>query len=80
MITALPPFSAIIALLTGVAAGLVEGVIAATTPMGFPYLTRPSSGSSSITPVVLTRNRSRSVPKVLRWFLVTLILDIAEAR
>ena len=34
MITALRPLSAIIALLMGVAAGLVEGVIAATTPTG----------------------------------------------
>ena len=35
MTAALRPFSAIIALLTGVAEGLVEGVIAATTPTGF---------------------------------------------
>ncbi len=34
MITALPPLSAIMALLTGVAEGLVEGQTAATTPTG----------------------------------------------
>ena len=70
--TALRPLSAIIALLTGVAAGLVEGVIAPTTPTGLAYLTIPRAGSSSITPTVLTRSRSRRVPKVLRWFLAIL--------
>jgi hypothetical protein len=67
----LPPFTAIIALLTGVADGFVAGVIAPTTPIGFAYLTKPLSGISSITPVDLTRIRSRRVPKVLRWFLMT---------
>ena len=36
MTTALAPFRAIMALLIGVAAGLVEGQIAATTPTGLP--------------------------------------------
>ena len=66
MMTALRPLTAIIALLTGVAAGLVEGVSAATTPTGFAYLTMPRSASSSITPTERTLIRSRRVPKVLR--------------
>ena len=36
MTIAFAPFNAIMLLLTGVAAGLVEGVIAATTPTGLP--------------------------------------------
>ena len=63
---ALAPFSAIMVLLTGVAAGLVDGVIAATTPTGLPYLTIPVDGLFSMMPTVLARIRSRSVPKVLR--------------
>ena len=73
MTMALPPFTAIMALFTGVADGLVAGVMAATTPTGLAYFTRPRSGISSITPVDFTRRRSRSVPKVLRWFLMTLL-------
>ena len=73
MITALRPLTAIIALLTGVADGLVDGVIAATTPTGLAHLTRPLALSSSMMPTVLTRIRSRSVPKVLRVFLVILL-------
>ena len=69
---ALRPLSAIIALLTGVAEGFVEGVTAPTTPTGFAYFTSPRSGHSSMTPTLFTRMRSRSVPKVLRWFFVTL--------
>ena len=42
---ALRPLSAIIALLTGVAEGLVEGVTAPTTPTGFAYFTSPSSAA-----------------------------------
>src|SRR3546814_1202569 len=38
---ALRPLIAIIALLTGVAAGLVEGLTAPTTPTGLAYLTMP---------------------------------------
>jgi hypothetical protein len=73
MISALPPFKAIIALLTGVAEGLVEGVSAPTTPTGLAYLTIPFCGIASMTPVDATPSRSRSVPKVLRWFLMTLL-------
>src|SRR5262245_2948975 len=73
MTMALPPLIAIMALLTGVAEGLVEGVTAATTPTGLAYLTRPFSGTSSMMPVDLTLSRSRSVPKVFRWFLMTLL-------
>ena len=72
MTIALRPFRAIIALFTGVAAGFVEGVTAPTTPTGFAYFTRPSSGCSSMIPTLFTRMRSRSVPKVFRWFLITL--------
>ena len=72
MTMALRPLSAIIALFTGVAAGLVEGVTAPTTPTGFAYFTSPRSGSSSMMPTLFTRMRSRNVPKVLRWFLTTL--------
>ena len=68
------PLTASIDLLTGVAAGFVEGQTAATTPTGLAYLTSPRSGSSSMIPTVLalSRRRSRSVPKVLRRFLVIL--------
>ena len=72
MTIALRPFSAIIALFTGVAAGFVEGVTAPTTPTGLAYFTSPSSGRSSMIPTLFTRMRSRRVPKVLRWFLTTL--------
>ena len=72
MTIAFAPLRAIIALLTGVAAGFVDGVTAPTTPTGFAYLTSPSAGASSMTPTLLTRIRSRRVPKVLRWFLTTL--------
>ena len=73
MTIALPPFSAIIALLTGVADGFVEGVTAPTTPTGLAYLTIPFSGISSMMPVDRARSRSRSVPKVLRWFFMILL-------
>ena len=49
---------------------------APTTPTGFAYFTRPFSGISSITPTVLTRRRSRSVPKFLRWFFVILSVTL----
>ena len=67
MTIALRPLSAIIVLFTGVAAGLVDGVTAQTTPTGFAYFTRPSAGCSSMMPTLFTRIRSRRVPKVLRW-------------
>ena len=72
MTIALAPFRAIMVLFTGVADGLVDGVIAATTPTGLPYLMIPLPLSFSITPTVRTRIRSRRVPKVLRWFLTIL--------
>ena len=52
MMMALRPLIANIALLTGVAPGLVEGVIAATTPTGLAYLTMPRAVSSSMMPTV----------------------------
>ena len=72
MTMALRPLIAIIALLTGVAPGLVEGVMAQTTPTGLAYLTMPRFLSSSITPTDFTRRRSRNVPNVLRCFLTIL--------
>ena len=72
MTTALPPLIAIIALFTGVAPGLVDGVMAQTTPTGLAYFTMPRFASSSMMPTVLTRSRSRKVPKVLRCFLMIL--------
>jgi len=71
-LTALRPLIAIIALLTGVAPGLVDGVMAQTRPTGLAYLTMPRALSSSTIPTVFTRSRSRKVPKVLRCFLVIL--------
>ena len=65
MTIALRPLIAIIALFTGVAPGLVDGVMAATTPTGLAYLTMPRFLSSSTMPTDFTRMRSRSVPKVL---------------
>ncbi len=74
MITALRPFKAIITLLAGVAAGLVDGVTAPTTPTGLAISVIPFSPSTLITPTDLAEGsrRSRRVPSVLRWFLVTL--------
>ncbi len=43
---ALRPFSALMMLLAGVAAGLVDGVIAATTPTGRAISISPRAGSS----------------------------------
>ena len=67
--TALRPFSALMILLAGVAAGLVLGVMAQTTPTGRAISVMPVAGSSAITPTDLAPCRSRSRPKVLRWFL-----------
>ena len=53
--------------------------MAPTTPTGLAYLTMPFSGISSMMPVDLTLSRSRSVPKVLRWFLTTLLSTLADA-
>ena len=70
--TALRPFSALMILLAGVAPGLVDGVIAQTTPTGRAISTRPFSGYSAITPTDFAPRRSRSRPSVFRWFLRTL--------
>ena len=63
---ALRAFSAFRILLAGVAAGLVDGVIAATTPTGRAISTTPRSGYSAITSTVFIPCRSRSRPSVLR--------------
>jgi hypothetical protein len=55
------PLTAIIALLTGVAPGLVEGVTAPITPIGLAYLTSPFASSRSITPTDGARRRSRAL-------------------
>src|SRR5216110_919873 len=70
------PFSALMMLLAGVAAGLVEGVIAPTTPTGRAISTRPFSGSSAMTPTDLTPARSRKRPIVLRRFFAILSLTL----
>ena len=71
-ITALRPLRAIIALFTGVAAGLVEPTMATTTPTGLAISVMPVSGSSRTTPTDRWPSRSRRVPNVLRRFLATL--------
>ena len=70
--TALPHFSALMMLLAGVAAGLVDGTTAATTPTGRAISVMPRSGYSAMTPVDFAPWRSRSSPSVLRWFFSTL--------
>jgi hypothetical protein len=72
MMTALPPLSAIIALLTGVADGLVEGV-SAPPRRRLGVLDDALSGTCSMMPVDFTLSRSRSVPNVFLWFLTTLL-------
>ena len=65
MMMALPPLIAIIALLTGVAPGLVEGVMAQTTPTGLAYLTMPSFLSSSMMPTDLDPHQIAQGPEGL---------------
>lgn len=74
MMTALRPFRAIITLLAGVAAGLMDGVTAPTTPTGLAICVIPFPSSTPMTPTDLAvgSRRSRNVPSVLRWFLTTL--------
>ncbi len=67
--TALRPFSALMILFAGVAAGLVDGVIAQTTPTGRAISISPRAVSSAITPTDFAPAKSRSSPSVLRWFL-----------
>src|SRR5438094_5172346 len=52
MTIALPPLSAIRALKTAVEVGLVQGMIAATTPAGTAISTIPFCGSSRMIPTV----------------------------
>ena len=79
MMMALPPFSAIMALFTGVADGLVEGVMAATTPTGLAYLTRPFSGISSMTPGGLDPQQVAQRAEGLALVLDDLAFDVADA-
>src|SRR5476651_1414852 len=65
-ITALPHFSALMILLAGVAAGLVDGVIAATTPTARAISTIPVAEFRLITPQVLASCKSRRSPSVFR--------------
>src|SRR2546426_2749612 len=74
--TAFRPLSALMMLLAGVAAGLVDGVIAPTMPTGRAISTNPFSGSSAITPTDLTPARSRKSPIVLRRFFAILSLTL----
>mmetsp|Transcript_51989 Transcript_51989/g.96728 ORF Transcript_51989/g.96728 Transcript_51989/m.96728 type:complete len:297 (-) Transcript_51989:330-1220(-) len=62
----LRPFTAEIALITGVASGLVVGDRAPMTPTGFTIFTRPSSGCSSTTPTDTSSIMSIRVARVLR--------------
>ena len=64
--TALRPFRALMILLAGVAAGLVEGVIAQTTPTGRAISVMPVAGLSEMTPTDLAPCKSRNKPRVLR--------------
>ncbi len=59
-------------LFAGVAPGLVDGVIAATTPTGRAISVRPRAGSAPMTPTDFAPRRSRSRPIVLRRFLAIL--------
>ena len=59
-------------LLTGVAAGLVEGVTAPTTPTGFAISTIPFFLSSLIIPTVLIFFKSLNNPSVFLLFFKTL--------
>ena len=78
-ITALRPFSALMILLAGVAPGLVDGVIAQTTPTGRAISIRPRAGSSAITPTDFAPCRSRSRPQRLAVVLADLVVDVADA-
>ena len=64
--TALRHFKAFSILLIGVAPGLVEGVIAATTPTGRAYSDMPVVGLCEINPTVFALLKSRTRPRVLR--------------
>ena len=66
---ALRPLTAEMALITGVASGLVDGDNAPMTPTGFAIFTMLRSGISSITPTDLSPMMSIKVARVLRWIL-----------
>ena len=61
---------ALIILLIGVAAGLVDGVMAATTPTGFAISIIPFFLSLLITPTVLIFFKSLKSPSVFLLFFV----------
>ena len=67
-IIAFLPFNAFMILFIGVAAGLVDGVTAATTPTGFAISIIPFSLSSLITPTVFIFLRSLNNPRVFLLF------------
>ena len=67
-IIAFLPFNALITLFTGVAAGLVDGVIAPTIPTGFAISIIPFSLNSLITPTVFTPFKSLRSPNVFLLF------------
>src|SRR3546814_19041218 len=58
----LRPLTALIALMTGVASGLVVGDTAPNTPIGFAIFQIFRSGSSSITPTAFSLLYSYGVP------------------
>ena len=71
-IIAFLPFTALMILLTGVAAGFVAGVTAATTPTGFAISIIPLEASSSIIPTVFLFFRSLNKPTVFLLFFIIL--------
>ncbi len=66
-------------LFAGVAPGLVDGVIAQTTPTGRAISIRPRAASSTITPTDFAPARSRSRPERLAVVLAHLVFDAADA-
>ena len=78
MMMALRPLIAIIALLTGVAPGLVEGVMAQTTPTGLAYLMMPRFLSSSMMPTDLDPQQVAQRAEGLALLLDDLVRHVAE--
>jgi hypothetical protein len=74
----LRPLTAEIALMTGVASGLVVGASAPMTPIGLAILTIWRSGSSSMMPTDLSPMMSYSVARVFLKILRNLPSVIAE--
>ena len=77
--TALRPLSALMILLAGVAAGLVDGVMAATTPTGRAISMMPRSGYSAITPTDARALQVAQQAERLAMVLADLVVDIADA-